>query len=80
MYRKKQWGGADAKILMGLGVVFATQPYFSQLEFPFLLLLFINIIFIGGIYGLIFGLVVFFKNRKKSLKEFKKLTKNLKFN
>jgi Flp pilus assembly protein protease CpaA len=74
LYHTKQWGGADAKILMGLGVVFATQPYFSQLEFPFLLLLFINIILIGGIYGLIFGLIVFFKNKKNAIKEFKKRT------
>ena len=26
MYYTKQWGGGDAKLLMGLGIIFATYP------------------------------------------------------
>ncbi|MFH1972926.1 MAG: A24 family peptidase [archaeon] len=74
MYRTKQWGGADAKLLMGLGAAFATQPFFSNFNLPFLLILFISIIIIGGVYGFVFGLVIFFKNKKKLGKE---LNKNL---
>ncbi|MBT3984710.1 prepilin peptidase [archaeon] len=66
MYRTKQWGGADAKLLMGFGAAFGTAPYFSNLTLPFLLILFLNVIIIGGLYGLIFAIVLYFKNRKKA--------------
>ena len=66
MYRTKQWGGADAKLLMGFGAAFGTAPWFSNLTLPFLLILFLNIIIVGGLYGLTFAIVLYFKNRKKA--------------
>lgn len=61
LYRTKQWGGADAKILMGLGVVFAD---FTLFDIPLLVILFINIILVGGLYGLVSAFVIYLKNKK----------------
>lgn len=81
MYYTKQWGGGDTKLLMALGAIFATSPKFLQLnlgQFPFLLILFINIIIVGAIYGILYSLFLAIKNKNKFLKEFKKLSKNQK--
>jgi len=78
MYKTRQWGGADAKILMGLGVVFGTSPFYSQLTAPFLLLLFINIIIVGGIYGFCFAVVLYFRNIKKARPLFNKFLEKTK--
>ena len=72
MYYTKQWGGGDAKLLMGLGIIFATYPSFLQnifhpkilfLQFPFVL--FLNILLIGIVYSFLYSLVLVIKNRKK---------------
>ncbi len=81
MYYTKQWGGGDSKLLMGLGVLFATYPkillnYFQpNLTFPFLLILWVNILIIGAFYGLIYATVLAIKNRKSLLIKLKKLFK-----
>ncbi len=56
MYITKQWGGGDAKLLMGLGAAFATFPEYNP--FIFLILLLINIFFFGALYGLAYGCVL----------------------
>ncbi len=75
MYYTRQWGGGDAKLLIALGAIFATRPYFIETNYPFLLILFINIIFFGAIYGVLYGLFLAMKNRKEFLSECKKLVK-----
>ena len=66
MYYAKQWGGGDAKIIMALGVIFATRPSFlPQTATPFLAILFINMLIFGAIYGLLWGIILAWKNRKK---------------
>jgi len=81
MYYTKQWGGGDSKLLMGLGVLFATYPkillnYFQpNLTIPFLLILWINILFVGAFYGLIYAIILTIKNRKNFLIKVKKLLK-----
>ena len=75
MYYTRQWGGGDAKLLIALGAIFATRPYFIETNYPFLLILFINIIFFGAIYGVLYGLFLAIKNRKEFLTECKKLVK-----
>lgn len=72
LYYAKQWGGGDAKLLMGLGVLFATKPSFvggaeQFLRFPFYLL--INILLFGALYGVIYGIVLALQHKKKFLKE-----------
>ena len=74
LYYTKQWGGGDTKLIMGLGVTL-TMPAFIQSQFPFLLVLFLNIIIVGAIYGLIIGSILAIKNYKKFTQEFKKISK-----
>lgn len=81
MYYTKQWGGGDAKLLMGLGIIFATYPvsllnYFNpKFGVPFLLILFINVLLAGAVYGLIWSIVLSIKHRKQFIKLYKDLTK-----
>ncbi len=72
LYYTKQWGGADAKILMGLGAVFPVLG----LEYIFVLL--IAIVFIGGFYSFTWGVAIYIKNLKKANKKFISLLKEQK--
>ncbi|MBI1972484.1 prepilin peptidase [Candidatus Woesearchaeota archaeon] len=66
MYYAKQWGGGDAKLIMGLGVIYATRPSFlPTTSTPFLGILFINMLLFGAVYGLLWGIILAWKNRKK---------------
>ena len=84
LYYTKQWGGGDAKLLMGISVVFATYPnfllqYFTpKISISFPLAIFINILLIGLIYNLIWAIVLAIKNKQKFIKEFKNINKKLK--
>ncbi len=62
MYHYAQWGGADAKLAMGFGVVIGLSS--DALLFLFLIL------FIGAIYGVIWAVVLAFRNKKKFAKAF----------
>ncbi len=81
MYYTKQWGGGDAKLLTGLGAIFATYPqsllkfFDPNLNIPFLVSFFINLIVIGSIYGLIYAIALSIKNKNDFLKELKKTPK-----
>lgn len=81
LYFTKQWGGGDAKLLMGLGVIFATKPFFIKNDNIFLLNLFLNIFIVGAIFGLIYGIYLAFINKDNFTKEFKTLllNENIKF-
>jgi len=69
MYYTGQWGGGDSKMLMGLGALIGLQLRLDSLLVSF----FVNALFIGAIYGLIYSLVLAFSNRKKFVKELKKM-------
>jgi len=70
LYYLKQWGGADAKILMSLGLVFG---YFG---INAILTLLASILIIGAIYTFIWVIILFFKDLKKAkLKTLKVLKK-----
>ncbi len=80
MYYFQQWGGADAKLLMGLGATFATKPSFLPASlFPFLLIVFFNIIIIGAIYGIIYGFFLCIKNYKQCKEQFREIKKEKKY-
>ena len=76
MYYTKQVGGGDVKILAGLGALIPIYPeellrYFSpNLDLPFFLILIFNIILVGALYGLFYGIYLLIKNKNKI--EFKK--------
>jgi len=80
MYYLGQWGGGDAKLLMGLGAIIGLGFDFSQ--FPQLAVFLINLALVGSIYGSIYGvgwlIYLGFKNKKKFTIEFKKAQKQLK--
>lgn len=84
MYYSKQWGGGDAKLLMGVGAILNQYPekllnIFSpnlNLYFPFIL--FINILFFGAIYGLIISIILILRNKNEFLEKFRKISKNTK--
>ena len=79
IFYTKQWGGGDTKLLMGLGAVFGTKPFFVgnvsllSMDIPFLAVLLINLLFVGAIYGLVWSVYLFVKNRKEVIKEFRVL-------
>ena len=79
MYYTKQWGGADSKLLMGLGALIPIYPgvllnNFSLKTTKFLGLdLFINLLVVGAVYSLLFIIYLVIKNRKEFRKEFKKI-------
>ncbi|QQG39120.1 MAG: prepilin peptidase [Candidatus Woesearchaeota archaeon] len=79
MYYGKQWGGGDAKLLMGLSALLFSYPqsllntFNPNIKLPFLAILIINIILAGGLYSLITTIVLYYKNIKKTSKEFKKI-------
>ncbi|MFC1728249.1 prepilin peptidase [Nanoarchaeota archaeon] len=67
-YLTGQWGGGDAKVLMGIGALVG----FELTPFSFLISFVINLLIIGAIYGFVWGMVLAVKHRKKFLEEFKK--------
>jgi len=78
LYYAKQWGGGDSKLLMGMGIVFATYPesllkFFNpNLDIPFLIIIVINIFIVGSIYGIFWSVGLTVKNYKEVFKELKK--------
>lgn len=80
MYHSSQWGGGDAKLLMGFGIVFSSypnsllnvlNPYLGSMPFPIIFLL--NIIIFGSVYGILWALMIALKNKEKSVIEFKRI-------
>lgn len=71
MFYAGQWGGGDSKILMGLGAMIGIDVGFKTPQFLFLF--FINALLVGAIYGLLWSIFLVFKNKRKFLKEIKKI-------
>ena len=71
MFYAGQWGGGDSKILMGLGAMIGIDV--GNIGQQFLLGFFINALFVGAIYGLLWSIFLVFKNKKKFGKEFKRI-------
>lgn len=75
LYLTKQWGFGDTKLLLGLGIAFATPLVNKETILPLLpfLFLFFASIIVGFIYGMIYGIIIFIKNWKKAIIKFKKI-------
>jgi len=70
MFYAGQWGGGDSKILMGLGAAIGINV--GSIKSQFLVGFFINALFAGAIYGLLYSILLVLRNRQKFWKEFKK--------
>ena len=65
-----QWGGGDAKMVMGVGALTGLSLSEFATGIPLFLVFIINSLLIGAVYGLIWVLVVGLKNFKDVKKEF----------
>jgi Flp pilus assembly protein protease CpaA len=75
MFYAGQWGGGDAKMIMGLGVLIGVPLSLKQM--PLLAVFFINVLVAGAVYGLCWIIGLSIKHRKKIAKEFREqLSKN----
>jgi Flp pilus assembly protein protease CpaA len=76
MFQAKQWGGGDTKLIMGVGIVYATTPYYLSLHtFPFLIITLLNILILGAMYGIVYGIMLAINNKKKFKEAFILLNK-----
>ncbi len=87
MYYGKMSGGADVKILLALSVVFATTPVFLEQAYNlfipalgfmphyFLFDFFVNSLFIGLVFGILFSVFMALKNKKVFSEKFKTVFK-----
>jgi Flp pilus assembly protein protease CpaA len=74
-YYSHQWGGGDAKLLWGIGVVIGITYPFDNSSFTLLWFL-ISLLFLGSIWGLLWMAGLAFVHKKKFIKEFKQTLKN----
>jgi len=75
MYFTGQWGGGDGETLVAIGVLVPTTTYVTTL-FPFSISYFINLIFVGAIYSIVYAIYLASKNPKIIKDFYKKILKN----
>ena len=69
-YYSHQWGGADAKLLMGMGAIIGV-PLALNLETLYFFIFLLALLFIGAIYGLTWMVYLAIKNKEKFWKKYK---------
>ena len=75
LYKLNQWGGGDAKAIMGIGALLGIN--FSQ-GFPTLAMFVINIFIVGAIIGIFWTIYKVIKNFKEFKTTFKELIRSKK--
>lgn len=70
MFYTGQWGGGDSKLLMGIGVLLGLEPVF---KIPLLLIFWINALFVGAFYGLLYSIYLAYKHKRRFTKRYIKL-------
>ncbi|MEM3154861.1 MAG: A24 family peptidase [Candidatus Woesearchaeota archaeon] len=69
MFYTAQWGGGDAKLLMALGAIIGFQPEKFGFGSSFL----INLVFVGGAWGMLWSVQLAARNWKEFWKTFRTL-------
>ena len=64
MFYLGQWGGGDSKMLMGLGAIIGLEWRPDGLLISF----FVNMLFIGAFYGILWSIYLAVRNKKKFMK------------
>ncbi|MBI3032721.1 prepilin peptidase [Candidatus Woesearchaeota archaeon] len=74
MFYTGQWGGGDAKMLMGIGALVGLEASIKTwlTNIPFLFFFIGLVLIVGGGYGLIWGIVIGIQHKKQFLEEVKK--------
>jgi Flp pilus assembly protein protease CpaA len=79
MYYTKQWGGADSKLLMGIGALIPVYPsiILNNLTIKgskyFGIDFFINMLMVGAVYALLYAISLIIKHRKEFSKKFSEI-------
>ncbi|MBR9675457.1 prepilin peptidase [Candidatus Woesearchaeota archaeon] len=74
MFYTGQWGGGDAKILMGLGSLLGIPLNANELLGDFFLNFNINLFLAGGLYGVLWSVILLFKHKEDFVKKVKELS------
>ena len=72
MFYLGQWGGGDSKMLMGLGAIIGLDIAKNSLLFAFI----VNVLLVGAVYGMVWGIVLAIKHRKKFISYVEKRIKS----
>ncbi len=72
MYYAGQWGGGDAKMMMGVGALIGISLSNWFLKPPFAILFLIITIFSGAAYGLLWMIILMIKHKGRFIPEFMK--------
>ena len=75
MFYTGQWGGGDAKLLMAMGALigFELNPFSFGVSFL------VNLVFLGGIWGIAWSVYLALRSRAKTWKVFKKIRQEPKY-
>ncbi|MBD3312975.1 hypothetical protein GF345_00875 [Candidatus Woesearchaeota archaeon] len=72
MFYAGQWGGGDAKMIMGIGAMMGLQLDIDAMLVGFLM----NTLLVGAVYALVWGMILIIKNRKQFMKHLRKIVHN----
>jgi Flp pilus assembly protein protease CpaA len=66
MFYAGQWGGGDAKMIMGLGAIFGLWPSMTHFTVYFI----VNLVIVSAAYGLCYSIVLMFMHWKRFKQKF----------
>ena len=74
LFKLGQWGGGDSKMLMGIGALVGLTLTINNFLMAFLF----NVLIVGAIYSIVWGIFLSLKHRKKFQTHLKKIKTNKK--